>query len=154
MPLWPFGRRAPRLSSPPNDNPPDARCSFCGAPRKHVGPMVEGPNRVFICVECVRLAHQIAELNRMQPENMDPADSSVRRGAHMHIRCYYFLRQGEDGQWRATGQYPSGAYGVGPSPKDAVRDLQSRLLSATAEAFALGTPIGDHFTNHADPSLR
>ena len=34
-------------------------CSFCGKTSRDVGPMVEGPNDVYICSNCVDLAHNI-----------------------------------------------------------------------------------------------
>ncbi len=34
-------------------------CSFCGKSSRDVGPMVEGPNDVYICANCVDLAHNI-----------------------------------------------------------------------------------------------
>ena len=34
-------------------------CSFCGKSSRDVGPMVEGPNDVYICSNCVDLAHNI-----------------------------------------------------------------------------------------------
>jgi ATP-dependent Clp protease ATP-binding subunit ClpX len=51
----------PPSLKPRNDNPPDARCSFCGRPRHDTGPMIEGPNNVYICVHCVRAANKIAD---------------------------------------------------------------------------------------------
>ena len=34
-------------------------CSFCGKMQRDVGPMVEGPNDVYICAACVELCHNI-----------------------------------------------------------------------------------------------
>src|SRR6266404_1089414 len=34
-------------------------CSFCGKSSRDVGPMVEGPSDVYICANCVDLAHNI-----------------------------------------------------------------------------------------------
>ncbi len=34
-------------------------CSFCGRSYRDAGPMVEGPNGVFICASCVELCHNI-----------------------------------------------------------------------------------------------
>ncbi|MGF1634875.1 MAG: ATP-dependent Clp protease ATP-binding subunit ClpX [Phycisphaerae bacterium] len=34
-------------------------CSFCGKSSRDVGPMVEGPNDVYICANCIDLAHNI-----------------------------------------------------------------------------------------------
>jgi ATP-dependent Clp protease ATP-binding subunit ClpX len=35
------------------------RCSFCGKDRSEIGRMIAGPNRVYICNECVELCNQI-----------------------------------------------------------------------------------------------
>jgi ATP-dependent Clp protease ATP-binding subunit ClpX len=47
-------------------------CSFCGKSSRDVGPMVEGPSDVYICANCVDLAHNIIrqekrKLSRSQP---------------------------------------------------------------------------------------
>src|SRR3954451_86222 len=34
-------------------------CSFCGKSSRDVGPMVEGPSDVYICANCVDLAHNL-----------------------------------------------------------------------------------------------
>src|SRR6201994_4786660 len=34
-------------------------CSFCGKSSRDVGPMVEGPSDLYICANCVDLAHNI-----------------------------------------------------------------------------------------------
>ncbi len=36
-----------------DNNPPEMRCSFCGKTRSQVRKLVQGPNGVFICDECV-----------------------------------------------------------------------------------------------------
>ncbi len=40
-------------------NSPDQVCSFCGRSGDDAGPIVEGPNDVFICSHCVELCHNI-----------------------------------------------------------------------------------------------
>lgn len=47
-----------------DDNPPHAVCSFCGKPRAEAGPMVEGPNDVYMCEHCVDLAVGIVQAER------------------------------------------------------------------------------------------
>jgi hypothetical protein len=39
----------------------DAFCSFCRNSYKDVGPLVEGPDEVFICRECVWLCNSILD---------------------------------------------------------------------------------------------
>ena len=34
-------------------------CSFCGKSQREAGPMVEGPQDVYICASCVELCHNI-----------------------------------------------------------------------------------------------
>jgi hypothetical protein len=36
-------------------------CSFCNKSHKEVGPLAEGPNRVYICYPCVKLCAKIIE---------------------------------------------------------------------------------------------
>ena len=155
MPIWPFGKSRERTAvGPTPDNPPNAMCSFCGRSRATVGPMVEGPNSVYICVECVRLAYEIAEGNRMQPASTPLDDVQVRRAGHMHIRCYFRLQQSADGVWCATSDGPVGYSAEGDSPREAVRAMQAHVLEGVAKSFASDGEVGDHFTNHADERLR
>jgi len=39
-------------------------CSFCGRPANQAETLIEGPNRVFICPECVELCHNIIRQDR------------------------------------------------------------------------------------------
>src|SRR5688572_12418893 len=39
-------------------------CSFCGKTSREVGPMVEGPNEVYICTHCVELCQNIFKQER------------------------------------------------------------------------------------------
>src|ERR1044071_7928709 len=39
-------------------------CSFCGKTSRDVGPMVEGPNEVYICSNCVDLCQNIFKQER------------------------------------------------------------------------------------------
>ncbi len=42
-------------------------CSFCGRAGSRTDTLIEGPNRVFICPECVELCHNIIRQNRKHP---------------------------------------------------------------------------------------
>lgn len=42
-------------------------CSFCGRSASEADALIEGPNRVFICPECVELCHNIIRQNRKHP---------------------------------------------------------------------------------------
>jgi ATP-dependent Clp protease ATP-binding subunit ClpX len=41
--------------------PSNAWCSFCRKSHTEVGPLVEGPDEVYICYPCVRLCASIIE---------------------------------------------------------------------------------------------
>jgi ATP-dependent Clp protease ATP-binding subunit ClpX len=47
-----------------NNRKPRAICSFCGRSGSQADTLIEGPNRVFICPECVELCHSIIRQNR------------------------------------------------------------------------------------------
>jgi ATP-dependent Clp protease ATP-binding subunit ClpX len=49
-----------------NSRKPRAICSFCGRSGSQADTLIEGPNRVFICPECVELCHSIIRQNRKQ----------------------------------------------------------------------------------------
>lgn len=36
-------------------------CSFCGKNYKEAGPLMEGPNQVYVCLNCCRLAQSLIE---------------------------------------------------------------------------------------------
>src|SRR5258706_10480534 len=53
-------------------------CSFCGKSSRDVGPMVEGPSDVYICANCVDLAHNIIrQEKRKMSSTSAPAFSSI-----------------------------------------------------------------------------
>ncbi|MCK4293715.1 MAG: ATP-dependent Clp protease ATP-binding subunit ClpX [Planctomycetes bacterium] len=47
-----------------NSRRPKAICSFCGRSGSQADTLIEGPNNVFICPECVELCHNIIQQNR------------------------------------------------------------------------------------------
>ncbi len=49
-----------------NSKRPKAICSFCGRSASQADTLIEGPNRVFICPECIELCHNIIRQNRKQ----------------------------------------------------------------------------------------
>ena len=49
-----------------NNRKPKAICSFCGRSSTQMDTFIEGPNKVFICPECVDLCHDIMQQNRKQ----------------------------------------------------------------------------------------
>jgi len=49
-----------------NTKKPKAICSFCGRSASQADTLIEGPNKVYICPECVELCHNIIRQNRKQ----------------------------------------------------------------------------------------
>ncbi len=52
-------------------------CSFCGKSSRDVGPMVEGPSDVYICANCVDLAHNIIRQEKRKLTSAGPTFSSI-----------------------------------------------------------------------------
>ena len=52
-------------------------CSFCGKSSRDVGPMVEGPSDVYICANCVDLAHNIIRQEKRKMSSTQPLFSSI-----------------------------------------------------------------------------
>src|SRR5580700_4454167 len=52
-------------------------CSFCGKSSRDVGPMVEGPSDVYICANCVDLAHNIIRQEKRKLNGNQPLFSSI-----------------------------------------------------------------------------
>ena len=47
-----------------NNKKPKAICSFCGRSGSQADTLIEGPDKVFICPECVELCHNIIRQDR------------------------------------------------------------------------------------------
>ena len=56
----------------------DYLCSFCSKPQAQVKRLIAGPDRVFICDECVELCQQI--ISEETPEDIDDLDNPVEKG--------------------------------------------------------------------------
>ena len=52
-------------------------CSFCGKSSRDVGPMVEGPSDVYICANCVDLAHNIIRQEKKKMTTAGPLFTSI-----------------------------------------------------------------------------
>jgi ATP-dependent Clp protease ATP-binding subunit ClpX len=52
-------------------------CSFCGKSSRDVGPMVEGPSDVYICANCVDLAHNIIRQEKRKLSSAAPVLSNI-----------------------------------------------------------------------------
>jgi len=55
-----------------NNKKTKAICSFCGRASSQDDTLIEGPNRVFICPECVELCHNIIRQNRKRSTRTGP----------------------------------------------------------------------------------
>jgi len=55
-----------------NSKKPKAICSFCGRSSSQDDTLIEGPNKVFICNECVDLCHNIIQQNRKRIGRIGP----------------------------------------------------------------------------------
>ncbi len=52
-------------------------CSFCGKSSREVGPMVEGPNDVYICANCTELCQNIFKQERRRVHSGRPALGTI-----------------------------------------------------------------------------
>jgi len=52
-------------------------CSFCGKTSREVGPMVEGPNEIYVCSNCTDLCQNIFKQERRRITAASPAFSSI-----------------------------------------------------------------------------
>ncbi len=52
-------------------------CSFCGKSSREVGPMVEGPNDVYICANCTDLCQNIFKQERRRVQSGRPSIGSI-----------------------------------------------------------------------------
>src|SRR5580704_13895611 len=71
---------------PPGNNPNQQQgfrgrrvttCSFCGKSSRDVGPMVEGPSDVYICANCVDLAHNIIRQEKRKLTASQPLFNTI-----------------------------------------------------------------------------
>lgn len=52
-------------------------CSFCGKTSREVGPMVEGPNDVYVCANCTDLCQNIFKQEKRRVNGATPAISQI-----------------------------------------------------------------------------
>ena len=105
-------------------------CSFCGKSSRDVGPMVEGPSDVFICANCVDLAHNIIkqEKRKLSTSTLPnfaniPKPRDLKTALDTHI-------VGQDHAKRALSV--------------AVHNHYKRLSSLQTATNEDGTPADDH----------
>jgi len=53
------------------------RCSFCHRGNNDAGPLVEGPEGIFICANCVELCHNIIRQERRRAASKEPLFTSI-----------------------------------------------------------------------------
>ena len=58
-------------------------CSFCGKSSREVGPMVEGPNDVYICANCTELCQNIFKQERRRVHAGRPTFGSIPTPRHL-----------------------------------------------------------------------
>ncbi len=56
---------------------PPGTCSFCGRGSDDAGPIVEGPNGVFICANCVELCHNIIRQEQRRAPRTGPMFAAI-----------------------------------------------------------------------------
>ncbi len=59
-------------------------CSFCGKSSRDVGPMVEGPSDVYICANCVDLAHNIIRQEKRKLSSAAPMFTTIPSPRQIH----------------------------------------------------------------------
>ena len=52
-------------------------CSFCGKTSREVGPMVEGPNEIYVCSNCTDLCQNIFKQERRRISSSQPTFTSI-----------------------------------------------------------------------------
>src|SRR3982751_4251757 len=67
-----------------------ATCSFCGKTSREVGPMVEGPNEVYICTNCVDLCQNIFRQERRRVGSVSTTLTDIPNPRHIveHLNQY------------------------------------------------------------------
>src|SRR5215472_4628737 len=115
-------------------------CSFCGKSSRDVGPMVEGPSDVYICANCVDLAHNIIrQEKRKMSSTAAPSFSSIpsprqikefldqyvigqdfaKKGLSVAVHNHYKrLTLGGNGNGNAENQNNGGGGGTNGNGKD------------------------------------
>jgi putative acetyltransferase len=105
----------------------DANCSFCRKNYRDVGPLVEGPDEVYICGECVELCESIIDQERR------------RRGQPSAPAPFTSVRPEEPGDQDAIRAVHQAAF---PTPAearlvDALRAAGKLSISLVAERYGV-----------------
>lgn len=81
------GRGMPPSGGGGSGNGPRGRstvCSFCGKTSKEAGPMIEGPNDVYICGSCVELCHNIIKQEKRKVTGGRPLFTTIPTPRQIH----------------------------------------------------------------------
>jgi ATP-dependent Clp protease ATP-binding subunit ClpX len=88
------GDQPPEEGRNPKDGPTRtsrvALCSFCGKSHREVGPLIEGPESVFICASCVDLCESIIQQERRRGGQLPAhiAEVPAPREIHDYLNLY------------------------------------------------------------------
>jgi ATP-dependent Clp protease ATP-binding subunit ClpX len=66
-------------------------CSFCNRTNDEVGPIVEGPEGVYICGGCVELCHNIIRQERRKGSGAEPAFTSIPAPRKIHEELNHYV---------------------------------------------------------------
>jgi ATP-dependent Clp protease ATP-binding subunit ClpX len=69
----------------------NAYCSFCRAHYRDVGPLVEGPGKVYICAECVELCQSIIAQEKRRRQGFQNPPLSLPPPEFLHARLHSFI---------------------------------------------------------------
>ena len=75
-------------------------CSFCGKTSREVGPMVEGPNDVYICANCTDLCQNIFKQERRRVQSGRPLFGSIPSPRQIKEFCDQYV-VGQEGAKRS-----------------------------------------------------
>jgi ATP-dependent Clp protease ATP-binding subunit ClpX len=119
-------------------------CSFCRRNYRHAGPLIEGPNDIYICGDCVELCQSLLDQERRRRGRLEARGPSVPPPGEFQAKLDPVIRHeaAKDALIQAArhhyeredGGPPSLVLLVGPS-------RSSRLLLARALAHAIGVPF-------------
>jgi len=108
----------------------NAYCSFCRKSYRDVGPLVEGPDQVYICAACIDLCRDIIDQEKARRSSNDP-------GAYFRSKVEHMLDEMESMKWNMEQQLPP-LFGQYPPKGDldrlvqVLREMKERLTSVSA----------------------
>src|SRR4051812_6966484 len=82
------GGRKPPGTAGRNRN---AYCSFCRRSHRDVGPLVEGPNDVFICGECIELCQSIIDQEKRRRGSVKSSVTNIPSPRHIKDKLDHYV---------------------------------------------------------------